>query len=116
MPTLPQEVQRGGVTTKKQSPDITMVAHLFSPDASLDAVFASKYALLQIRGELARLDGVGDINVFGAREYSMRIWLDPEKSPRADLPRRTWCSRFRSRTCRSPPQPRNSSVADPTSL
>ncbi|MDB6155960.1 MAG: transporter [Chthoniobacteraceae bacterium] len=79
MPTLPQDVQRGGVTTKKQSPDITMVVHLLSPDGSLDSVFTSNYALLQIRDELARLDGVGDINVFGAREYSMRVWLDPEK-------------------------------------
>ena len=67
------------MTTKKQSPDITMVVHLVSPDGSLDSVFTSNYALLQIRDELARLPGVGDVNVFGAREYSMRIWLDPEK-------------------------------------
>ncbi len=79
VPTLPQDVQRIGVTTKKQSPDITMVVHLVSPDGSLDSVFTSNYALLQIRDELARLPGVGDVNVFGAREYSMRIWLDPEK-------------------------------------
>jgi hypothetical protein len=79
VPTLPQDVQRIGVTTKKQSPDITMVVHLLSPDGSLDSLFTSNYALLQVRDELARLDGVGDINVFGAREYSMRIWLDPNK-------------------------------------
>jgi len=79
VPTLPQEVQRIGVTTKKQSPDITMVVHLVSPDGSLDSLFTSNYALLQIRDELARLPGVGDVNVFGAREYSMRVWLDPEK-------------------------------------
>ncbi len=79
MPTLPAEVQRGGVTTKKQSPDITMVVHLVSPDGSLDSVFTSNYGLLQIRDELARIDGVGDVNVFGAREYSMRVWLDPTK-------------------------------------
>ncbi len=79
IPTLPQDVQRIGVTTKKQSPDITMVVHLVSPDGTLDSVFTSNYALLQIRDELARLPGVGDVNVFGAREYSMRIWLDPEK-------------------------------------
>ena len=79
LPTLPEDVQRIGVTTKKQSPDITMVVHLVSPDGSLDSLFTSNYALLQIRDELARLDGVGDINVFGAREYSMRIWLDPDK-------------------------------------
>jgi multidrug efflux pump len=79
VPTLPQDVQRIGVTTKKQSPDITMVVHLVSPDGSLDSIFTSNYALLQIRDELARLPGVGDVNVFGAREYSMRIWLNPEK-------------------------------------
>jgi multidrug efflux pump len=79
VPTLPQDVQRIGVTTKKQSPDITMVVHLVSPDGSLDSLFTSNYALLQIRDELARLPGVGDVNVFGAREYAMRIWLDPEK-------------------------------------
>ncbi len=79
VPVLPPDVQRIGVTTKKQSPDITMVVHLVSPDGSLDQLFTSNYALLQIRDELARVDGVGDINVFGAREYSMRIWLDPNK-------------------------------------
>src|SRR5438552_2203110 len=82
---LPPDVQRIGVTTKKQSPDITMVVHLVSPDGSLDQLFTSNYALLQVRDELARLDGVGDINVFGAREYSMRIWLDPNKTAARDL-------------------------------
>ena len=79
LPTLPADVQRIGVTTRKQSPDLTMVVHLVSPDGSLDSLFTSNYALLQIRDELARLDGVGDITVFGAREYSMRVWLDPDK-------------------------------------
>jgi multidrug efflux pump len=85
VPALPADVQRIGVTTKKQSPDITMVVHLVSPDGSLDSIFTSNYALLQIRDELARLDGVGDINVFGAREYSMRIWLDPNKVAAREL-------------------------------
>src|SRR5438132_1205341 len=62
-----------------------MVVHLVSPDGSLDQLFTSNYALLQIRDELARLDGVGDINVFGAREYSMRVWLDPNKTAARDL-------------------------------
>ncbi len=79
IPVLPPDVQRIGVTTKKQSPDITMVVHLVSPDGSLDSLFTSNYAFLQVRDELARVDGVGDINVFGAREYSMRLWLDPNK-------------------------------------
>jgi multidrug efflux pump len=78
-PVLPEEVRRSGVSVKKQSPDITMVVHLVSPDGSLDQLFTSNYALLQVRDELARLDGVGDINVFGAREYAMRVWLDPNK-------------------------------------
>src|SRR5437879_2800863 len=85
IPVLPPDVQRIGVTTKKQSPDITMVVHLVSPDGSLDSLFTSNYALLQIRDELARVDGVGDINVFGAREYSMRLWLDPNKTAARDL-------------------------------
>src|SRR5256714_293287 len=75
IPVLPPDVQRIGVTTKKQSPDITMVVHLVSPDGSLDQLFTSNYALLQIRDELARLDGVGDINVFGARDYSVNSGL-----------------------------------------
>src|SRR6202045_3195666 len=73
IPALPADVQRIGVTTKKQSPDITMVVHLVSPDGSLDQLFTSNYALLQIRDELPRVDGVGHVKVFGAREYSMRL-------------------------------------------
>src|SRR5436309_16125593 len=79
IPVLPPDVQRIGVTTKKQSPDITMVVHLVPPDGSFDQLFTSNYSLLQIRDERARLDRVGDINVVGAREYSMRIWLDPHQ-------------------------------------
>src|SRR4029079_15522136 len=79
IPVLPNDVQRIGVTTKNQSPDITMVVHLVSPDGSRDSLFTSNYALLQVRDELARLPGVGDINVFGAREYSMRLWLEPHQ-------------------------------------
>ncbi|MEP6672476.1 MAG: efflux RND transporter permease subunit, partial [Chthoniobacter sp.] len=78
-PRLPEDVRRTGVIVKKQSPDITMVVHLVSPDGSLDSLYTSNYALLQVRDALARIDGVGDINVFGAREYSMRVWLDPER-------------------------------------
>src|SRR5207244_4537759 len=84
IPIAPPEVQLIGVATKKQSPDMIMVVHLVSPDGSLDQLFTSNYALLQVRDELARLDGVGDINVFGAREYSMRIWLDPNKTAARD--------------------------------
>jgi hydrophobic/amphiphilic exporter-1 (mainly G- bacteria), HAE1 family len=78
-PRLPEEVRRLGVTTVKSSPDLMMVVHLVSPDETYDQLYISNYALLQIRDVLARIDGVGSITVFGAREYSMRIWLDPDR-------------------------------------
>ncbi len=78
-PQLPEEVQRNGVVTKKNSPDILMVVFMLSPDDSLDQLYISNYALLQVRDELLRLDGIGDIQIFGARDYSMRLWLDPDK-------------------------------------
>src|ERR1700749_110449 len=78
-PQLPDEVQRNGVVTKKNSPDILMVVFMLSPDSSLDQLYISNYALLQVRDQLLRLDGIGDITIFGARDYSMRLWLDPDK-------------------------------------
>src|SRR5438128_1519193 len=79
LPKLPEEVRRLGVTTTKRSPDLTMVAHLISPDNSRDELYLSNFAFLQVKDQLARIPGVGDVTVFGARDYSMRIWLDPEK-------------------------------------
>ncbi|MEO7385947.1 MAG: multidrug efflux RND transporter permease subunit [Gammaproteobacteria bacterium] len=76
---LPEEVRRIGVVTVKSSPDLMIVVHLESPDDSLDQLYISNYALLRIRDVLARIDGVGTINVVGAREYSMRVWLDPDR-------------------------------------
>lgn len=78
-PRLPEEVRRQGITVRKRSPDLSMVINLISKDHRYDNVYLSNYALLQIRDTLARLPGVGDLTLFGAREYSMRIWLDPEK-------------------------------------
>ncbi len=78
-PRLPEEVQRNGVVTRKNSPDILMVAFMLSPDDTFDQLYISNYALLQVRDQLLRLDGVGDIQMFGARDYSMRLWLDPDK-------------------------------------
>src|SRR5215470_7694649 len=78
-PRLPEEVQRNGVTTRKNSPDILMVVFMLSPDDSFDQLYISNYALLQVRDQLLRLDGVGDIQIFGARDYSMRLWLDPDR-------------------------------------
>lgn len=78
-PKLPEEVRRQGITVRKRSPDLSLVVNLISPDGRYDSVYLSNYALLQIRDVLARLPGVGDIVLFGEREYSMRVWLDPEK-------------------------------------
>lgn len=78
-PRLPEEVRRNGVVTRKNSPDLLMVVHLLSPNDTYDQLYISNYALLHVRDVLNRLDGVGNINLFGARDYSMRIWLDPQK-------------------------------------
>src|SRR5258705_1557036 len=79
LPKLPEEVRRLGVTTTKRSTDLTMVAHLVSPDGSRDDLYLGNYAFLQVKDQLARIPGVCDVTVFGARDYSMRVWLDPEK-------------------------------------
>jgi hydrophobe/amphiphile efflux-1 (HAE1) family protein len=77
LPRLPEEVQRIGVTVKKSSPDLMLVIHLISPDGKLDQQYISNYATINIKDVIARIDGVGDTVVFGARDYSMRVWLDP---------------------------------------
>jgi hydrophobe/amphiphile efflux-1 (HAE1) family protein len=79
MPQLPEEVKRLGVTTEKQSTNIVQMITLTSPDDSFDQLYLSNYATLHLRDELARIDGVGGVVVYGADEYSMRLWLDPEK-------------------------------------
>jgi multidrug efflux pump len=76
-PQLPAEVRSLGVTVQKQSPNLMMVVHLLSPNGQYDQQYISNYAFLQIRDTLSRVDGVGDVEVFGAREYSMRVWLNP---------------------------------------
>jgi len=78
-PRLPQQVQQIGVTVAKSSPDILMVVNLFSPDKSRDPLYISNYANLQIKDVLTRVDGVGSITVFGARDYAMQVWLDPSR-------------------------------------
>jgi len=77
---LPEDVRRMGVTTQKQSPDLTMVVHLLSPDARYDTVYLRNYATLRIKDELARIAGVGEAMVFGAGDYAMRIWIDPDRA------------------------------------
>ena len=78
-PRLPEEVRRNGVTVRKNSPDLLIVVHMVSPDRTYDQVYISNYALLNVRDVLARVPGVGSVFTFGAREYAMRIWLDPER-------------------------------------
>jgi multidrug efflux pump len=78
-PRLPEEVRRVGVTTLKSSPDLTMVVHLLSPDGRYDMTYLRNYAVLNVKDRLARLDGVGDVQLFGAGDYAMRVWLDPQK-------------------------------------
>src|SRR6202522_1391460 len=76
---LPEEVRRLGVTTTKQSPDLTMVVHLFSPSGRYDDVYLRNYATLQVKDVLARIPGAGDGELFGSGDYAMRIWLNPDK-------------------------------------
>ncbi|MGD9196383.1 MAG: efflux RND transporter permease subunit, partial [Methyloceanibacter sp.] len=78
-PRLPEEVRSLGVQVRKQSPDLMMVIHLSSPDDSRDLLYISNYATLHVKDVLSRIDGVGNVTIFGARDYSMRIWLDPDK-------------------------------------
>ena len=78
-PRLPEEVRSLGVQVVKRSPDLMMVIHLSSPDDSHDLLYISNYATLHVRDVLSRIDGVGNVTIFGARDYSMRVWLDPEK-------------------------------------
>ncbi|WP_426110643.1 efflux RND transporter permease subunit [Pseudomonas sp. DSP3-2-2] len=79
-PKLPEEVTRIGITVDKASPDLTMVVHLTSPDKRYDMLYLSNYAILNIKDELARLGGVGDVQLFGMGDYSLRVWLDPNKT------------------------------------
>src|SRR5579864_161647 len=79
LPKLPEDVRRLGVTTTKQSPDLTMVVHLFSPNNRYDDVYLRNYATLQVKDVLARIPGAGDVQVFGSGDYAMRLWLNPDK-------------------------------------
>src|SRR6185295_4905318 len=78
-PRLPEEVRRLGVTTVKSSPDLTMVVHLLSPNDRYDMTYLRNYAVLNVKDRLARVPGVGQVLLFGSGDYSMRVWLDPQK-------------------------------------
>ncbi len=84
-PRLPDEVQRLGITTTKSSPDLMMVVHMLSPDESYDQLYVSNYARTRVRDLLLRLQGVGDLRIFGEREFSIRVWLDPERLSNFEL-------------------------------
>ena len=78
MPTLPDVVKQVGVYGQKRSPDLMMIINLVSPDGRYDQLYLSNYVLIQMQDEIARIEGVGDAMIFGQRDYSMRVWLDPD--------------------------------------
>jgi HAE1 family hydrophobic/amphiphilic exporter-1 len=82
-PRLPEQVRQLGLTVKKSSPDLLMAITLTSPDHSLDQKYLSNYATSQVVDRLRRINGVGDVRLFGARDYSMRLWIDPTGPPRS---------------------------------
>jgi multidrug efflux pump len=79
LPRLPEDVRRQGIIARKQSPDLTLAVQFFSPDGSRDVTYLANYVTLQVRDRLARLKGVADANSLGGQDYTMRVWLDPEK-------------------------------------
>src|SRR6188472_669502 len=79
-PSLPEEVRRQGVVVQKTSPSWLMAVNVLSPDGSLDRGYVSNYALTQIRDRLTRVEGIGDVQIFGARDYAMRVWIDPGRA------------------------------------
>src|SRR4029079_6932440 len=79
MPLLPTPVQRQGIAIRKKTPDILMMVNLTSPDGRYDDLYLSNYALINLRDELLRVEGVSDVNIMGERDYSIRAWLDPQK-------------------------------------
>src|SRR4051812_49903538 len=85
LPLLPDVVKQTGVTTRKRSPDILLIVSLNSPDGSRDNLYLSNYATIQIRDELLRVEGVGDVFLFGQQDYSMRVWVDPERLAEAGM-------------------------------
>jgi len=85
LPRLPQDVQNLGVKVRKATPSILLAVHLYSPDGSRDTLYLSNYMTLHVKDALARLQGVGDVQFQGGREYAMRIWLDPDKVAAHDL-------------------------------
>ena len=111
LPRLPDVTRKLGVTTTKSSPDLTMVVHLTSPDGRYDMLYLRNYAVLNVKDQLAKIQGVGDVQLFGSGDYAMRIWLNPEKIAERGSRPTMWSPPCASRTCRWPPA---SSTARPT--
>ena len=102
-PQLPQDVRNIGVTVQKQSPNIMLVVNLLSEGDKYDTLYMANYAVLQIQEVIKRIEGVGNVQIFGASEYSMRLWLDPDKLYSRGLTAGDVITPCRRRTCRSPP-------------
>src|SRR5204863_5857921 len=85
LPQLPEVIKRSGITMRKRSPDILLSVGFFSTDGRYDQLYLSNYALMQVRDELARLPGVADVTMVGQRDYSMRVWVDPDELAARDL-------------------------------
>ena len=114
LPRLPEDVQRLGVQVRKSTPNILLAVHLYSPDSSRDTLYLSNYATLHVKDALARLPGVGDVQLFGARDYAMRIWLDPDKVAAHNLNASEVLAALRAQNVQvsagvlnQPPQPRH---------
>ena len=79
MPALPEIVKQRGVTTRKRNPDILLVVGVYSPKGRYDQIYLCNFATIKLKDELARVEGAGDVNIFGQQDYSMRLWVDPER-------------------------------------
>src|SRR6516164_9543581 len=79
LPLLPDVVKQAGVTTRKRTPEILMVVAVYSPNGRYDQLYLSNFATIRIADELKRVPGVGDVALFGQQDYSMRLWVDPER-------------------------------------
>jgi multidrug efflux pump len=85
LPLLPDVVKQAGVTTRKRNPDILLVVGVYSPHGRYDQIYLSNFVTIKIKDEIARVDGVGDVNQFGQQDYSMRLWLDPDRLAELNL-------------------------------
>src|SRR5947209_5869704 len=85
LPLLPDVVKQAGVTTRKRNPDILLVLGVFSPNGRYDGIYLSNFVTIKLKDEIARVDGVGDVNQFGQQDFSMRIWVDPERLAELNL-------------------------------